>query len=456
MAQWIGAALKLVIAITTLTLATASQRSSGILNRNQEPFTAIDQGFKSLTEAASTGQKHRRLASDDTANCASAKGTSCFTYTASDKPQLSDMMTLVAADLATKAYNTSAVGIDYVKSVLGAADARFIQDSATGTQVLVAIDDAAVIISFRGTEPTKSADKKTNTLVELVPTSFGSAGTGSVHKGFLQALESVYSDLSSLLREENSERNKKIYFTGHSLGSALATLAAAKVQADTSLGQSVSGVYSLAGPRVGDASWAEAYSELGLDAKTLRIVYYKDGVPLIPPESMDYTHVGRTTILPLDDSTCFETAEQEYDVCETDENIFDFVATLTAKFACAAFENIVIGGYCAISNNAYAATMCPFLDLDSLKGNLCCAAIEAGIQYLDGSQTFLVSTCSQMRLVHAKRLTFSRRSGLFFFLFILSYAGISQCRQILCIHCKGMYTRLCLSTIPRVRRRLDS
>jgi hypothetical protein len=321
-------------------------------------------------------------------NCPSAVGTSCLSYTASGQPQLSEVMTMVASDLATKAYNTSAEGIAYAKNTLGAQDARFISNSATGTQVLITIDNSAIIVSFRGTEMTESADITTNTLVELVPTSFGSAGTGSVHKGFLQAVESVYSDLTAILRESNPGSTKRLYFTGHSLGSALATLGSAKVQADSALGQTVSGVYSLAGPRVGDASWAEAYAKLGLDSKTLRIVFYKDAVPLVPPESMKYKHVGRSAILPVDASTCAEQSQDEYDVCEVDGSIYNFLSVLGSQYTCASLGNIGIGAFCTLNEeSAYAKAMCPFLDAESLLGNLCCAAIEI----IDHAEAFLVS-----------------------------------------------------------------
>jgi triacylglycerol lipase len=319
--------------------------------------------------------------------CPSAQGTSCLAYTAADEPQLYEVMTMVAADLATKAYMTSEEGITYVKETLGAADAQFISNSATGTQVLIAIDNDAIIASFRGTEMSESADIDTNVLVELVSTSFGSAGSGKVHQGFLQAVESIYSELSSLLREKNPGSTRKLYFTGHSLGSALATLAAAKVQADSALGQSVSGVYSLAGPRVGDASWAEVYSRLGLASKTLRVVYFKDAIPLIPPVSMGYEHVGRSAILPLDASTCSETGEDEYNVCEVDGSIYNFLDVLGSQFSCATVGNLLVGGFCAVTDNSYAAAMCPYMAADTLMGNICCAALEA----FQSPESFLVS-----------------------------------------------------------------
>ena len=76
-------------------------------------------------------------------------------------------------------------------------------------------------------------------------------------------------------------------------------LAAAKIQSDPVQGHSVQGVYSLGGPRVGSEKWEQVYNNLDLNNKTLRFVYYKDPITLIPPQTMGYYHVGRTVLLPL-------------------------------------------------------------------------------------------------------------------------------------------------------------
>lgn len=54
----------------------------------------------------------------------------------------------------------------------------------------------------------------------------------------------------------------------HSLGGALANIAAAR-QEQAQRG-SVGGVFTYGGPRVGDASWKQAYADLGLHDKTHR------------------------------------------------------------------------------------------------------------------------------------------------------------------------------------------
>jgi hypothetical protein len=61
----------------------------------------------------------------------------------------------------------------------------------------------------------------------------------------------------------------------HSLGGGLASLVAALLQSGTApslVNSTVAGVYTFGSPRVGDASWAQAYSALGLQNVTLRWV----------------------------------------------------------------------------------------------------------------------------------------------------------------------------------------
>lgn len=112
---------------------------------------------------------------------------------------------------------------------------------------------------------------------------------------------------------------------------------AALVQADESNEQTIDAVYSYGGPRVGDSDWAAAYNTLRLADRTLRFVNYKDPVPMLPPASTGYSHVGRSIILPLNGATCVEEGKDEYDVCEADESFFDFLSALGSNLLCVGF-----------------------------------------------------------------------------------------------------------------------
>jgi len=86
------------------------------------------------------------------------------------------------------------------------------------------------------------------------------------------------------------------YVTGHSLGGALAVLAAATVDLLVYGGKGIEGqvqMYSFAGPQPGDPVFAKAY-DLLLPA-SFRVANLSDVVPIVPPSGilgLSYTQVG--------------------------------------------------------------------------------------------------------------------------------------------------------------------
>lgn len=92
------------------------------------------------------------------------------------------------------------------------------------------------------------------------------------------------------------DKSLPIYVTGHSLGGALAVLAAAAVDLLVYDGKGIEGqvqMYSFAGPRPGDPVFASAY-DLLLPA-SFRVVNLSDVVPIVPPTEilgLSYSQVG--------------------------------------------------------------------------------------------------------------------------------------------------------------------
>src|SRR5258708_4320788 len=84
----------------------------------------------------------------------------------------------------------------------------------------------------------------------------------------------------------------QLIFTGHSLGGALAVLAAARAAAAR---RAISAVYTFGMPRTGNAAFADDYNRR-LGDRTYRLVYGSDIVPTVPPSAdpkLPYRHVGR-------------------------------------------------------------------------------------------------------------------------------------------------------------------
>lgn len=112
--------------------------------------------------------------------------------------------------------------------------------------------------------------------------------TGKVHRGFATAYHSIAPELYRLVRDA-----KRLVITGHSLGGALATLAADDL---AELGWPNLTVITFGSPRVGNGPFARSYNEK-LESNTLRWVNAGDPVPHIPWVLGTYRHVGTQVYL---------------------------------------------------------------------------------------------------------------------------------------------------------------
>ena len=119
---------------------------------------------------------------------------------------------------------------------------------------------------FRGTDEVRDFLRDLDTA--LVPD-----GDVKVHRGFQRALDCVWDELAGLLE------GRAVCFTGHSLGGALATLAAWR-QGE------VARAYTFGAPRVGERLLHER-----LRAPVHRVVNNNDLVTRLPPP-LGYRHAG--------------------------------------------------------------------------------------------------------------------------------------------------------------------
>lgn len=116
-------------------------------------------------------------------------------------------------------------------------------------------------------------------------------GPGLVHEGFHKALWHVFGDL-----KQATEGRQEIYFTGHSMGGAIALLASALLPAVR--------VYCFASPRVGDEEFAAC---VGVTRRVTRYENRGDFLTKLPLKGAikggnkkltgRYVHVGRTVRL---------------------------------------------------------------------------------------------------------------------------------------------------------------
>jgi triacylglycerol lipase len=151
------------------------------------------------------------------------------------------------------------------------------------TQAYLLTMEAAAVVAFRGTQPDDLKDWLTDADVVLT-----AGPLGMVHTGFLKALNDVWVQVVSDVRATGT-RDLPLYFTGHSLGGALAVLATAKM---LQMNLPVAGVYTFGQPRVGDGVFCRNYDS-DFENNTFRFVNNLDIVPRVPPRILNYNHVGR-------------------------------------------------------------------------------------------------------------------------------------------------------------------
>lgn len=191
---------------------------------------------------------------------------------------LENAMTL--ADMAHLAYFKPAY-IEKQLKAWGYDSFRWVENLETDTQVFVAGKGGHLVVCFRGTSSGKDA------LVDLnffKTEAYG--GRGKVHRGFHRALDSVWTQVQTAVDELGAK--KKLFITGHSLGAALAQLAAHRFALN---GYDVAHVYVYGSPRSANKELKAAYNEL-LEEKTFLHINHKDIVTTVPLELLGFHHLG--------------------------------------------------------------------------------------------------------------------------------------------------------------------
>jgi triacylglycerol lipase len=167
---------------------------------------------------------------------------------------------------------------------------QFFDAGSTSSECFVAHNDKFVVAAFRGTEIDNFFGAFMDWVLDLEFRLVPDPSGGLVHDGFQHDIDSIWPAVKAHLQQLQADGTRRtLWLTGHSLGAALATLAAERAARDG--GFEVGGVYTYGSPRVGDARFKQAYAARGLDARTYRFVFNIDVVPKAPPPIL-YTHVG--------------------------------------------------------------------------------------------------------------------------------------------------------------------
>ncbi|MBF0190239.1 MAG: lipase family protein [Magnetococcales bacterium] len=116
---------------------------------------------------------------------------------------------------------------------------------------------------------------------------------GGVHAGFNHALDEVWENLLSVL---DHGRWNEAHFVGHSLGGALAALAASRMLRSNFSRRKF--LWTFGQPRCGDATWAQTM-DLYLPDTCTRVFNAGDMVPHLPTV-LRFSHAGRAVFFDHD------------------------------------------------------------------------------------------------------------------------------------------------------------
>ncbi|NJM68999.1 MAG: hypothetical protein HC862_01575 [Scytonema sp. RU_4_4] len=169
-----------------------------------------------------------------------------------------------------------------------------------------------LIIAFRGTVVSKNINQETDIFLDMLACMFcnflpaldihqesPNSRIGEqkiknidiygceIHIGFALLMEEILSEIQSVIEQL---KPRKICLTGHSLGGALATLAAYRLKRQNF---PISDVYTFGAPRVGDSAFASRYEDCKVPH--FRIENKNDIVPHLPPDYQTKSKIEFTT-----------------------------------------------------------------------------------------------------------------------------------------------------------------
>lgn len=191
---------------------------------------------------------------------------------------------------------------------------HYLYDKETDTKAIVAESSDRIIFAFKGTSSSQNlvTDLKMNhrSLSSVIdsenrsPTNEGrqlfkfirskaSFRHAKVHSGFAIAYNKIKNDVISITSLLLSEKMRPIFFTGHSLGGALATLSSLDVQLTLGMNPTKLSVSSFGSPRVGNNSFQQIYDEV--IPTHWRFVAGGDLISRLP--KLGYKHVGKKVVL---------------------------------------------------------------------------------------------------------------------------------------------------------------
>ncbi|MEP3474706.1 MAG: lipase family protein [Hyphomicrobiales bacterium] len=194
-------------------------------------------------------------------------------------PSFSYKKALSLAEASKLAYENESIIKTTAETGWGFSNCDFI--TVGSTQLFVAQTENIILIAFRGTQ-SNLEDWLGNMDIRTVSKTYG-----NVHKGFEAHYVNIKQQLETILSNSNAA-NKSIWLTGHSLGGAIATIAAAELMSS----YAISGIYTFGQPRVGFEG-LRTFMETNYVDNFFRFVNQDDPITLLPWKgARDWQDVG--------------------------------------------------------------------------------------------------------------------------------------------------------------------
>lgn len=169
---------------------------------------------------------------------------------------------------------------------------------AKSSQAILIKHSHYVVAAFRGTDELGDWFDNVNALSTDGP-------FGGVHRGFYAALLDVWPAMREQYKRYRRPQGHNLnqprpflplWITGHSLGGAMATLAAAElINAD----EPFFGLYTFGSPRAGDRDFARVFNVEAV-GRAYRFQNNNDIVTRVPARLMGYSHVGSLVYISAD------------------------------------------------------------------------------------------------------------------------------------------------------------
>jgi len=202
--------------------------------------------------------------------------------------------------------------------------------SDESTQCAIVHNADMLVVIFRGTE---FSPKRIKHVILDLTADLKAEGiavpelNGNIHAGFFSEVEKNYDEIAESIKKIHT--NQAIWFTGHSMGGALAIITAQLLAHRQQ--QSINGIYTIGCPRVGDANFVEHFQ-----IPLYCLINNQDPVPRIPTQG--YSPDNRATIndyQPMGEIRYFDSEGKLHDIDKNSTQAKEFLnpgSTFLATF----------------------------------------------------------------------------------------------------------------------------